>query len=85
MHPRLKSRLTLQAEIARFEELVIKGGPVVLPGTLDILHRVRALPPPLPPTCPLTPRRSALARQRPRPAGPSSPPVRAPGRQRTVT
>lgn len=30
-----------KAEIVRFEELVILGGPIVLPGALSLLHRVR--------------------------------------------
>lgn len=30
----------LQAEIIRFEDDVIEGGPLVLPGTLDLLKQV---------------------------------------------
>lgn len=36
---------TLQAEIARFEDLVIQGGPLVLPGALNLLLRIGAGPP----------------------------------------
>ncbi|EKM60739.1 uncharacterized protein PHACADRAFT_246844, partial [Phanerochaete carnosa HHB-10118-sp] len=35
----------LQAEIVRFEELVIRGSPLVLPGALNLLHRIGAGPP----------------------------------------
>ncbi|KIP08523.1 hypothetical protein PHLGIDRAFT_117148, partial [Phlebiopsis gigantea 11061_1 CR5-6] len=36
---RIQDEDTLQAESVRFEELVIQGGPVVLPGALALLHR----------------------------------------------
>ncbi|GJE87845.1 HAD family hydrolase [Phanerochaete sordida] len=35
----------LQSEIVRFEDLVIKGGPLVLPGALTLLNRIGTGPP----------------------------------------
>lgn len=41
----MKNHIFEQAEVIRFEDEVIQGGPVVLPGTLNLLEQVSIVPP----------------------------------------